>query len=62
MHEVAHDPRPIPPERPLPSDCCESGCDRCVFDIYADEVTHYQQALAVWQARQSAALSQLNLR
>ena len=27
-----HDPRPLPPEAPLPSDCCDSGCDPCVHD------------------------------
>lgn len=32
-------------------DCCESGCDRCVYDIYADELTHYQSALAAWRDR-----------
>ena len=31
------DPRPIPPEPPLPSDCCESGCAVCVFDLYTEE-------------------------
>lgn len=42
---------PVPPEKPLPSDCCESGCDRCVFDIHAEELAHYEQQLAAWRAR-----------
>ncbi len=46
------DPRPIPPEEPLPMDCCNSGCPRCVLDIYQDELAYYKTALAVWQARQ----------
>lgn len=49
------DPRPIPPEKPLPMDCCDSGCDRCVADIYQDELEYYQVALAAWEARQREA-------
>lgn len=45
------DPRPQPPEKPLPSDCCESGCDRCVLDIYAEEREYYEAQLAEWQQR-----------
>lgn len=33
-------------------DCCDSGCARCVLDIYEDELEHYQTALAAWEARQ----------
>lgn len=29
---------PQPREKPLPSDCCDTGCDVCVFDAYADEL------------------------
>ena len=46
------DPRPIPPEKPLPTDCCDSGCDICVFDIYADELAKFERDLAAWRARQ----------
>ena len=42
--------KPVPPEKPLPSDCCDSGCDRCVHDVYAEELAHYEQRLAEWQA------------
>lgn len=49
------DPRPIAPEKPLPMDCCDSGCDRCVADIYQDELECYQAALAAWEARQREA-------
>lgn len=45
------DPRPIPPEPPLPSDCCDSGCDSCVNDTYAEELAYYRQALAAWKSR-----------
>jgi hypothetical protein len=37
-------PRPI---RPRPDECCNSGCVRCIFDVY-------QEALAEWE-RQVAA-------
>lgn len=45
------EPPPVPPQKPLPFDCCESGCDRCVYEIYADELDHYQSELAAWRAR-----------
>ena len=31
-----------PPEEPLPENCCERGCDRCVYTVY-------YEALAAWQ-------------
>ena len=39
-------PAPEPPEKPLPGDCCGSGCVRCVWDIYYDELQDYKKALA----------------
>ncbi|MDX1617478.1 MAG: oxidoreductase-like domain-containing protein [Balneolaceae bacterium] len=30
------------PEKPLPADCCGSGCDRCVYDIYVDRLKQYR--------------------
>ncbi len=45
------DPRPRPPEPPLPSDCCDSGCDVCVHDTYAEELQDYRERLARWLAR-----------
>lgn len=49
------DPRPQPPERPLPSDCCDSGCPVCVHDLYAEEVRAYAKALAAWEQRHAGA-------
>lgn len=34
---------PPPPEKPLPDDCCGSGCVRCVWDIYYDELEAYNK-------------------
>ena len=45
------DPKPRPPEKPLPGDCCDGGCESCVYDVYADELEAYDKALAAWRAR-----------
>jgi hypothetical protein len=45
------DPKPRPPEKPLPADCCESGCDSCVFTVYAEELEEYARHLAAWRLR-----------
>ena len=34
---------PPPPEKPLPDDCCGSGCVRCVWDIYYEELEEYNK-------------------
>ena len=47
----AADPPPLEPERPLPMDCCDSGCESCVHDLYADEMHHYRRLLAAWKDR-----------
>lgn len=45
------DPRPRPPEKPLPGDCCDSGCESCVFTVYAEELEEYERELAAWKLR-----------
>jgi len=52
---VDDDPRPLEPERPLPMDCCDSGCDVCVHDLYAEQMDHYRQQLARWIERHPQA-------
>ncbi|WP_256644897.1 oxidoreductase-like domain-containing protein [Thermomonas paludicola] len=47
----ALDPPPQPPEPPLASDCCDSGCTSCVHDVYSEELAAYRQALAAWKLR-----------
>jgi hypothetical protein len=49
------DPRPVPPVRPALDDCCQSGCNPCVFDLYDDALARYETALAEWQARRPQA-------
>ncbi|CAA3029138.1 Hypothetical predicted protein [Olea europaea subsp. europaea] len=34
---------PPPPEKPLPGDCCGSGCVRCVWDVYYEELDEYNK-------------------
>ena len=48
------DPMPQPPEKPLASDCCDGGCDRCVFDLYEEELAAYRRQLEAWHARQDS--------
>lgn len=49
------DPRPQPPDKPLPQDCCDSGCQMCVNDVYAAELAGYRLALALWLKRHPEA-------
>ena len=51
-----HDPRPQPPDKPLPQECCESGCPICVYDLYAEALEGYRQALAAWRLRHPDAV------
>ena len=34
---------PDPPEEPLPGDCCERGCDRCVFTVYYEAIDAWRR-------------------
>ncbi|MEP6657918.1 MAG: oxidoreductase-like domain-containing protein [Betaproteobacteria bacterium] len=47
------DAPPALPERPTMDDCCQGGCNRCVFDIYEDSMERYREALRVWQERRN---------
>lgn len=49
------DPRPEPPEAPLPSDCCGSGCIPCVYDDYYERMDEYRDTLKAWKARHPEA-------
>jgi hypothetical protein len=48
------DPKPVKPTEPHPNECCNSGCDPCVYDMYFAELQAYEQALKRWQERQQA--------
>lgn len=43
-----HDDVPEPPVKPLPEECCGSGCVPCIFDYYYDQ-------LQVWEAKYGPA-------
>lgn len=49
-----NDPPPVPPERPAPEECCNSGCIPCVYDLYDEAMETYRQALKAWRARHEA--------
>ncbi len=55
LHTIDSDPRPLPPEAPLPGDCCDSGCDPCVNDTYSEELQYYRDQLAKWLERNPGA-------
>ncbi len=50
----ATDPRPIEPTPPEPSECCNSGCDPCVFDLHNEEMHRYRRLLTEWERRQQS--------
>ena len=45
------DPPPIAPVAPTMRDCCRSGCDPCVFEVYQEELARYEAALCQWKLR-----------
>ena len=54
---TADDPPPVRPTEPEPGACCQSGCEPCVYDLYWEAMDRYEQALADWEKRTSAARS-----
>jgi hypothetical protein len=52
---MAPESPPVEPQPPADNECCGSGCDPCVWDLYALEREKYRAAMRDWQARQAAA-------
>jgi hypothetical protein len=36
---------PEPPEEPLPAECCERGCERCVFTVYYEAIDAWRREI-----------------
>ena len=36
---------PEPPEEPLPENCCERGCDHCVFTVYYEAIDAWRREI-----------------
>lgn len=51
---------PPKPERPLDGDCCDNGCEVCVFTSYAEELRRWQEAVSAATAAAKASASQKN--
>ena len=51
MSPLDNDPRPVPPVRPSPDDCCKGSCDPCIFDLYDDALDRYRSDLQAWEER-----------
>jgi hypothetical protein len=52
---MEYDLKPQPPQEPEPWECCQNGCDPCVYDRYWEALSRYEEQLAAWQARNCAA-------
>jgi len=37
---------PPKPEEPAPYECCERGCDPCVYDYYAKSLARWEKRVA----------------
>jgi len=49
---MSADPKPEKPPAPEPWECCQSGCEPCVYDRYWEALTNYEAALQAWESRQ----------
>lgn len=52
---------PDPPEEPLPGECCGSGCQPCVLDVYQDQLEEWN-TLKGMSPGDRARLTSLHLR
>jgi hypothetical protein len=50
-YDPEHDPKPQPPRAPEQWECCQSGCEPCVYDRYWEAVDRYERALSEWESR-----------
>ena len=50
------DAPPVAPIAPEPWECCQSGCDPCIYDRYWQAMERYETALRAWQERNQTGL------
>ena len=48
---LLEDPAPVAPDMPSESECCESGCERCVWTVYQESKLEYERLYAAWLER-----------
>ena len=48
------DREPQPPRAPEQWECCGSGCEPCVYDLYWEAMERYERALQEWQVRRKS--------
>ena len=48
---LAEDREPQPPRQPEQWECCRSGCEPCIYDVYWEALERYERALEAWSAR-----------
>jgi hypothetical protein len=52
---ITPDNPPVPPVQPELEDCCNSGCNPCIFDLYQEALERYREDLRAWEERNKAA-------
>jgi hypothetical protein len=59
-NSISCDRKPEPPLEPEAWECCQNGCDPCIYDRYWQALEIYEQALQAWQERHRSAISDDN--
>ncbi len=57
MNEIDETDLELPPKpvAPLPGECCERGCERCVFVYYEEALQRWEEKVAVLKREYMAA-------
>ncbi|WP_370551335.1 oxidoreductase-like domain-containing protein [Glaciimonas sp. PAMC28666] len=57
-----NDAAPTPPVQPDLDDCCASGCNPCIFDLYEEELDRYRARLQLWEANNAVIAIEKDIR
>lgn len=49
--EPSPPPPPIPPKPPVEGECCERGCELCMWVYYHEALRRYEAVAAEWRQR-----------